>query len=272
MKALLSMLIVLCIQSELMQGRTKPDQYLGKISYDRVLNFEGTPSTTTYTLLIAKESSVFFETNISEDDAPKLTATSDDEAELSFNMTFNSVRHIIATDFLKDSIYTQAALLRDGGPKVFLIKEKRSNINWQIKNEFKTLSGIKVQKAIGDFRGRRYVAWFAHEIPLKAGPYKFSGLPGLILSVGDEKNEVMFHATSVKVPLGDESIKRDLVAFRSDGRDITLKEYVKLQSEQFEELQKFIRSKLPRGARMEFEGTTSTTKGIELEYEDEAIR
>jgi GLPGLI family protein len=241
------------------------------VSYDRVLNFDGEPSTKKFTLLFGTESSVFFETEVSEDEGAKLVSSSEDELELSFHMTLSGIQFIIATDFLKDSIETQTSVLRDGGPKVFLVKEKRSNIDWQIKNEFKTLSGIEVQKATGDFRGRRYVAWFAANIPVKAGPHKFNGLPGLILSVVDEKNEVLFHATSVKAPLDSVAAGTDIVAFRDDARHITLAEYVKLQSEQVEEFQKFIKSKLPRGARMEFSGKASTS-GIELEYEDEAIR
>lgn len=41
--------------------------------------------------------------------------------------------------------------------------------------------GYKCQKAETDFRGRHWVAWFAADIPLCLGPWKFAGLPGLVL-------------------------------------------------------------------------------------------
>src|SRR5690606_23977956 len=113
--------------------------------------------------------------------------------------------------------------------------------------------------------------WFAPEIPTKAGPFKFNGLPGLILSVTDERNEVVFHATSVKVPLEDENPKGNTVAFRQDARRVTLGEYLELFDQQGIEFEKFIKAKLPRGARMELK-TSKPVGGIELEYEDEALR
>src|SRR5690606_38747581 len=36
-----------------------------------------------------------------------------------------------------------------------------------------------------DFGGRCWVAWFVPDIPIADGPYKFCGLPGLILNMED---------------------------------------------------------------------------------------
>lgn len=41
--------------------------------------------------------------------------------------------------------------------------------------------GHECQMAETFFRGRHWIAWFASDIPLCLGPWKFSGLPGLIL-------------------------------------------------------------------------------------------
>lgn len=265
------MLILLCIQCMSAQGQSQVIRYMGEVSYDRTLNFDGTPVTAKYILLFGADSSIFFETEVSEEDRPQLVSNSDNEVELSYKITFKSVRHILTVDFVNDSIHTQMALLNDGGPKPFLIKEKRNDINWKIDNEFNVLSGIRVQKATCEFRGRKYVVWFAPEIPTKAGPFKFNGLPGLILSVTDERNEVVFHATSVKVPLEDENSKGNTVAFRQDARRVTLGEYLELFDQQGIEFEKFIKAKLPRGARMELK-TSKPVGGIELEYEDEALR
>lgn len=50
----------------------------------------------------------------------------------------------------------------------------------------------KVQKAETDFGGRKWTAWFTTDLPYQDGPYKFGGLPGLIVKVEDDKGEYSF--------------------------------------------------------------------------------
>lgn len=59
--------------------------------------------------------------------------------------------------------------------------------NWVMSDSTKAILGYTCQKAECDFRGRHYVAWFSTEIPVYDGPWKFNGLPGLILEVYDSK-------------------------------------------------------------------------------------
>lgn len=56
---------------------------------------------------------------------------------------------------------------------------------WKLASEFKTILDHKVQKATVSFGGRQWTAWFAKDIPFQDGPYKFYGLPGLILELED---------------------------------------------------------------------------------------
>lgn len=63
---------------------------------------------------------------------------------------------------------------------------------WQIENESRTISGYMAQKATTSYAGRNYTAWFTPEIPISDGPYKFSGLPGLILEIEDAAGEYAF--------------------------------------------------------------------------------
>lgn len=67
----------------------------------------------------------------------------------------------------------------------FMITEKTPDFQWELKDEWKEFAGYMVRRAECSFRGRDYVAWFAPEIPVSDGPWKFSGLPGLIVEVYD---------------------------------------------------------------------------------------
>ncbi|RXG11517.1 GLPGLI family protein [Leeuwenhoekiella aestuarii] len=64
--------------------------------------------------------------------------------------------------------------------------------DWQIKAETKEILSYTAQKAEIEFAGRNYTAWFTAEIPFSDGPYKFTGLPGLILEIYDDQDHYHF--------------------------------------------------------------------------------
>lgn len=64
--------------------------------------------------------------------------------------------------------------------------------NWKLIDEVKLINTINCKKATVTYKGRNWTAWYSGEIPLPYGPYKFSGLPGLIIKITDEKGEYDF--------------------------------------------------------------------------------
>ncbi|MFW2135013.1 GLPGLI family protein [Chryseobacterium sp. TY4] len=66
----------------------------------------------------------------------------------------------------------------------YAIKNEKA-IVWKIDPETKKIDKFTAQKATTDFGGRSWTAWFTQELPFQDGPYKFSGLPGLILEMHD---------------------------------------------------------------------------------------
>ncbi|MFZ4929916.1 GLPGLI family protein [Chryseobacterium sp. Mn2064] len=64
--------------------------------------------------------------------------------------------------------------------------------NWKLINESKVINTINCKKAEVTFKGRNWIAWYSPEIPLPYGPYKFSGLPGLIIKITDDKGDFDF--------------------------------------------------------------------------------
>lgn len=77
------------------------------------------------------------------------------------------------------------------GSKQVYYQEDRK-MNWEISTEVSDFNNYKVQKATMSFGGRIWTAWFAPEIKISDGPYKFLGLPGLILKLEDEKGDYRF--------------------------------------------------------------------------------
>lgn len=80
----------------------------------------------------------------------------------------------------------------------FLIEQPMNLFGWKIVKDTATISGYHCQKATAHFAGRDYIAWFTTEIPLSEGPYKFNGLPGLIIEISDTRKQYIFKLTSLE--------------------------------------------------------------------------
>ena len=74
----------------------------------------------------------------------------------------------------------------------YMVEEETPKIDWKISKDTMSFSGVHCQKAMGQFKGRNWIAWFAPELPFSAGPWKLNGLPGLIIDAYDDKKEVLF--------------------------------------------------------------------------------
>lgn len=82
--------------------------------------------------------------------------------------------------------------------------EELPSFEWEITGDTLTVNSYLCHRAEADFRGRRWIAWFAPEIPVSSGPWKFSGLPGLIMQVEDTAGEYRWINTSItqaKLPI-----------------------------------------------------------------------
>lgn len=64
-------------------------------------------------------------------------------------------------------------------------QEDTPAFEWQLTSDTCTVMGYPCQKAVTEFRGRVWHAWFCTSLPVNSGPYKFRGLPGLILKAED---------------------------------------------------------------------------------------
>lgn len=70
--------------------------------------------------------------------------------------------------------------------------ENSGKLDWKILPDKSEIEGFTVQKATIDLGGRQWIAWFASDIQIQDGPYRFCGLPGLILKLEDTKGDHVF--------------------------------------------------------------------------------
>lgn len=96
--------------------------------------------------------------------------------------------------------------------------DDESKMNWNISAEKAKIGSYNTQKATTEFGGRQWVAWFAADIPLQDGPYKFHGLPGLIVKVEDAgKNYSWELKGNRKVPNFSETTYMETIAPGGNG-------------------------------------------------------
>lgn len=57
---------------------------------------------------------------------------------------------------------------------------------WKILPDKEKIGDYNTQKATTNYGGRTWTAWFTTDIPFQDGPYKFYGLPGLIVKIEDK--------------------------------------------------------------------------------------
>lgn len=93
-----------------------------------------------------------------------------------------------------DSTITVYDMLGDEG--VFY-QEPFTEMTWEIGDSTKTVMGYDCIEASTDYHGRKWRAWFTADIPISDGPWKFRGLPGLILEVS-LPNGIGFYADGIE--------------------------------------------------------------------------
>lgn len=115
----------------------------------------------------------------------------------------NNVDKGISAQLFKDRNEKQIVIVDydsapGGGGNKYKCTDKVDELEWKIENEAQMIFNYTCQKATIYFRGRSYTAWFAPEIPSNDGPWKFFGLPGLILRVEDADHLFLFECIGLE--------------------------------------------------------------------------
>lgn len=145
------------------------------------------------TLRVGKKTSVFF-SNISYTIDSLLSSPDVKSMQLDIigNGSGKYGKRIVSYVVLKDTQKGEIEFTDNVGGDHYKYIEKIPHFQWKILDDKKKIWEFQCQKATCTFRGRQYEAWFTTDLPINNGPWKFQGLPGLILEIYDVNKEYSF--------------------------------------------------------------------------------
>lgn len=85
-----------------------------------------------------------------------------------------------------------------GSTTKYQYEEDCPKLSWTLLEGDTIISGYQCFKASTSLFGRDYIAWYCPEISMPYGPYKFNGLPGLVLRVTDTQGHHDFVLNGIK--------------------------------------------------------------------------
>ncbi len=104
-------------------------------------------------------------------------------------------------------------------------------IIWKINSEKAKIGGFDAQKAETEMYGRKWIAWFTTEIPIQDGPYKFSGLPGLIVKIEDANKTHSFELKGITKYLESQKLQVPENLLVANEIPVTYSQYKKMYLE-----------------------------------------
>jgi len=107
--------------------------------------------------------------------------------------------------------------------KKYIINDSIKTQGWKLADETKTILNHVCKKAtMTTERGTNIVAWYAEDMPVPAGPDRFSGLPGVVLLVDADNGRMTFTATQIQPSADAKQLKAP-----TSGKLITRAEFEK---------------------------------------------
>lgn len=97
------------------------------------------------------------------------------------------------------AVVSYEVLLRRDGLHEYITTEPVREIEWELVDSTRKFANLEAKGAKCSFRGRNYFAWYVPKIAVGFGPWKFNGLPGLIVWVEEIGGVYAFLAEKIEV-------------------------------------------------------------------------
>ena len=135
-----------------------------------------------------KDSIIYFSENeISKDSASRLHVK-----------YYGWVENLFLPVIIKNYPLSQFTVLDEIVFDDYEYNEKIPDYNWVLQDDTMTVCGYICNKAIASVGGLQWTAWYTPEVFISSGPWKLSGLPGLIMKAIDESSTHTFEAVSIR--------------------------------------------------------------------------
>ncbi|MCH5320033.1 MAG: GLPGLI family protein [Paramuribaculum sp.] len=190
-------------------GGSSPSDYkkIGEGLYECIYNYTvstqdkaGEPVKENYTtiLQIGDNAGRFTDYPVYRRDSVTFSNNPDKELWTDLDMQNKKTKYRFTGDILLDYPSGQLTYTDIVTPFYQEYTESYPSIEWNIGEERDTVCGYLCTRATGSYGGREWEVWFAEEIPSQMGPWKFSGLPGLIMKARDTEGIHDFQAISFR--------------------------------------------------------------------------
>lgn len=246
MKKILIISLILSINSIFSQSEVLKVEYNEQINYSSTFKFEYISD------LYVTNEFCFYKTNYI--DKNQKSKSNDNTIILSDeNDNFSEIVTNRKTKILKERLFENIFLM-----KYFSISEKTPNFKWELIDGKKTINKFKCKQAKTTFRGRTYTVWYTEQIPISSGPWKFSGLPGLILEVIDKENLYNWSLKSISYPYKGKILNFEKIFNeKSKFKDISYKEFDEKKIQAIKDKIQAIKSRSNgRGKYLQYEYST----------------
>lgn len=168
--------------------------HLYQIQYKRTLDFNDGLNPfiidEEYTKFIEFNRSLYARINKSEN-SKTIIEDSEDDTFLTFVPSGKNTS-VVFKNYEDRTLYSK----HEVAYKYFVVEDSLDIFNWEIMESSKEILGFTCQMATMNFRGRDYVAWFTTALPI-GGPWKYDGLPGMILELNSIDNFISYEATGL---------------------------------------------------------------------------
>ena len=198
-----TILVFLCVLFLSFQGNAQNNSFASQCEpqYECVYSYTikgGDQETYTTVLQIGKEFSRFYDyTAYTVDSLSFVPDVSEEEISM-----YNDLRR--TSMFYFDSEIWQnlpadaMTVLLEVFPNRMSYQEDLGKMTWALEDGNESICGYTCNKASTVYGGRNWIVWYAPEIASSAGPWKFNGLPALVLAALDRKSQHEFRAIAFR--------------------------------------------------------------------------
>lgn len=149
-------------------------------------------------------------------------------------------------------------VIMEVSPNFMSYEESLDTMEWTLEEGTETICGYPCNKATTTYGGREWTVWYTSDIPTSAGPWKFNGLPGLVMAAQDSESLHEFSAITFRKGTIPVSKKNDATVFQST-RDKVLKSKLSAEND-------IKNGKMPNVSEVKFVDVHRTFDGKNIIY------